>query len=109
MSDYAAGWLDRLRPEFAAYARAALDNIGREALEGNFPRWLPLASYPLRTGVHTNSAFGISRALPYADRQPGGDLSRALRAAAGRWYGADADCPGAWEPSGQACRFRPAS
>jgi hypothetical protein len=72
-----------------------------QALEGNFLRWLPLASYPLRTGVHTNSAFGISMALPYADRQPGGDLSRALRTAAGRWYGADEDCPGAWEPSGQ--------
>ena len=26
----AAGWLDRLRPELAGYARAALDNIGQE-------------------------------------------------------------------------------
>jgi Protein of unknown function (DUF2891) len=84
----AARWAEGLRP----LARA---------LEGNFLRWLPLASYPLRAGVHANSAFGISRALPYADRQPGGDLSRALRAAADRWYGADTDCPGAWEPSGQ--------
>jgi hypothetical protein len=71
-----------------------------EALAGNFLHWLPLATYPLRMGVHTNSAFGISRALPYADRQPDGDLARALRAAAGRWFRADADYPGAWEPSG---------
>jgi hypothetical protein len=83
----AARWAGRLRPL-------------ADALAGNFLRWLPLATYPLRTGVHTNSAFGISRALPYADRQPGGDLARALRAAADRWYRADADCPGGWEPSG---------
>jgi len=72
-----------------------------EALAGNFLRWLPLAAYPSRTGVHTNSAFGVSRALPYADRQPDGDLGRALRAAADRWYRGDADGPGAWEPSGE--------
>jgi hypothetical protein len=39
-------------------------------LEQNFLRWLPRATYPQRTGVHTNGSFGISRALPYADRQP---------------------------------------
>jgi len=71
-----------------------------QVLAENFLNWLPLATYPLRTGVHTNAAFGISRALPYADRQPGGELSRALRAAADRWFGADADYPGGWEPSG---------
>jgi hypothetical protein len=72
-----------------------------QTLAGNFLRWLPLATYPLRTGVHTNSAFGISRALPYADLQPDGELSRALRGAANRWFSADEDYPGAWEPSGQ--------
>ena len=30
-----------------------------------------------------------------------GELGRALRGAAQRWYAADADYPGAWEPSGQ--------
>jgi hypothetical protein len=72
-----------------------------QALTGNFLRWLPRASYPLRTGVHTNSAFGISRALPYADLQPDGELSRTLRGAANRWFRRDEDYPGGWEPSGQ--------
>jgi hypothetical protein len=211
MSELAAGWLDRLRPELAGYARVALDNIAREfpshvtsmmtapgdfpdrprarnpvfwgsldwhscvemhwvlvrllkaapeafpqreglraeaefmaaahgaaierpygwgwalslaheletwddedarrwsarlrpladTLERNFLSWLPKATYPLRTGVHTNSSFGISRALPYADRREDGELSRALRDAARRWYLGDTDYPGAWEPSGQ--------
>jgi hypothetical protein len=81
-------WAARLRPL-------------SQALSGNFLRWLPRATYPLRTGVHTNSAFGISSALSYADLQPDGELSQALRGAAGRWFGADEDYPGGWEPSGQ--------
>ena len=73
-------------------------------LERNFLNWLPRATYPLRTGLHTNSAFGISLALPYATRladrgEP--ELANALIAAARRWYLADEDYPGAWEPSGQ--------
>ncbi len=79
---------------------ASLRPLSRTLAE-NFLRWLPLATYPLRTGVHTNSSFGISRALPYADLQPGGELSRALRGAATGWFAADEDYPGAWEPSGQ--------
>jgi hypothetical protein len=104
---YGWGWALALAAEIedwddpdAARWAASLQPLA-EALTGNFLRWLPLATYPSRTGVHTNSAFGISRALPYADRQPDGDLGRALRAAADRWYRADADGPGAWEPSGE--------
>jgi hypothetical protein len=104
---YGWGWALALAAELAAWD----DADGRrwaaafrpldQAVAGNFLGWLPRASYPLRTGVHTNSAFGISRALPYADQQPDGELGRALRAAAQRWYAADADYPGRWEPSGQ--------
>jgi len=81
-------WAERFRPL-------------AQALAGNFLRWLPAATYPLRTGVHTNGSFGISRALPYADRQPDGELSQALRGAASRWFGTDEDYPGSYEPSGQ--------
>jgi len=104
---YGWGWALALAAELEEWddpdARrwaASLRPLSR-ALEGNFLRWLPRATYPLRTGVHTNGSFGISRALPYADRQPDGDLGRALRGAADRWFLADEDYPGAWEPSGQ--------
>ena len=104
---YGWGWALALAAELedwddpdAARWAASLQPLS-EALAGNFLRWLPLATYPSRTGVHTNSAFGVSRALPYADRRPDGDLGRALRAAADRWYHGDADGPGAWEPSGE--------
>jgi len=74
-----------------------------ETLSRNFLDWLPNATYPVRYGVHPNSAFGFSRALPYARwRARGGDdsLLKALTDKAQRWFGRDTDYPGRWEPSG---------
>jgi len=81
---------------------AALAPLG-EAAAGRFLQWLPKATYPERYGVHPNSAFAVSRTLPYARaKAAGGDgrLAEALSAAAMRWFAADADYPGGWEPSG---------
>ncbi len=74
-----------------------------EALAANFMGWLPNATYPVRYGIHSNSAFGISRALGHArDRAAAGDpaLLDALVGAARRWFADDVDYPGGWEPSG---------
>ncbi|GAB3482611.1 DUF2891 domain-containing protein [Amycolatopsis cihanbeyliensis] len=65
--------------------------------------WLPLATYPVRYGVHGNSAFGLSLALPYARmlaESGDGRLLDAVTAAAHRWFGDDRDYPAGWEPSG---------
>ncbi|MFD9961409.1 DUF2891 domain-containing protein [Amycolatopsis sp. NPDC058986] len=65
--------------------------------------WLAKATYPVRHGVHTNGAFGLSRALPYAEylaQQGDPRLRRAVTETAWRWFGSDRDYPGAWEPSG---------
>ncbi|HEY7123024.1 MAG TPA: DUF2891 domain-containing protein [Ktedonobacterales bacterium] len=72
-------------------------------LTSSFLTWLPKATYPVRYGVHSNSAFGLSLALPYArKRAQAGDeaLLEAIAAAGLRWYAADTDYPGGWEPSG---------
>ena len=77
-------------------------------LTDNFLRWLPKETYPVRSGLHANSSFGLSLALPYARRQavPGQpataqpSLGAAIEAAARRWYAADFGYPAAWEPSG---------
>jgi len=75
-----------------------------DKLSGLFLGWLPKATYPVRHGVHANSAFGLSRALPYATvRASGGDpvLLDAITAKAHAWFGSDMLYPGSWEPSGQ--------
>ncbi|HUJ04786.1 MAG TPA: DUF2891 domain-containing protein [Streptosporangiaceae bacterium] len=74
-----------------------------DTVTDRFLRWLPKATYPVRYGVHPNTAFALSRSLPQAlDRAAAGDrrLADAIAATARRWYGADADYPAAWEPSG---------
>jgi hypothetical protein len=81
---------------------AAMEPLG-SALTDCFLRWLPKETYPVRYGGHSNSAFGLSLALPYArGRASLGDaaLLDALTSAASRWFLDDADYPGGWEPSG---------
>jgi hypothetical protein len=106
---YGWGWALMLIHETATWddpdARRWAANLAplAEILTGWFLDWLPKATYPVRYGVHTNSAFGLSRALPYAtERARAGDaaLLDAIMAAARRWYGGDTDYPGRWEPSG---------
>jgi hypothetical protein len=61
--------------------------------------WLPRLTYPVRAGVHSNTAFALSRALPYA-RASAPALEAAIAEAAERWFAGDEDYPGGWEPSG---------
>lgn len=84
--------------EWARAVRPLADTITAKFLE-----WLPKATYPVRYGMHPNSAFGLSMALPHAhDRAAAGDpaLLHGLVEAAHRWFEGDRDYPGAWEPSG---------
>jgi hypothetical protein len=74
-----------------------------DALTTGFLDWLPRATYPVRHGVHPNSAFALSIALPFAARQAQAghpDLAVAIEAKALGWFADDADYPGSYEPSG---------
>ncbi|MGI5232570.1 DUF2891 domain-containing protein [Actinoallomurus sp. CA-142502] len=74
-----------------------------DVLTQNYLRWLPKATYPVRYGVHSNTAFGLSRALPYARhraRHGDGTLLTAITEKAHHWYGGDRDYPAQWEPAG---------
>jgi len=106
---YAWGWALTLADDAAALDdedgrrwSAALRPLA-DAVTGLFVSWLPRMTYPIRHGVHANTAFALSRSLPWARRRAAaGDarLAGALTDAAARWYGADAGYPGGWEPSG---------
>src|SRR5262249_48996784 len=59
--------------------------------------------YPNRDGMHSNTAFGLARSLPWARRLARRGETRLLAAiteAATRWYGDDRNYPAGWEPSG---------
>jgi hypothetical protein len=94
-----AGWDD---PQGRKWA-AALEPLAGKLTE-LYLEWLPKATYPVRYGVHENSAFGLSRAYAYAaararDGQPA--LLDAITAKVHEWFGGDLMYPAAWEPSGQ--------
>jgi Protein of unknown function (DUF2891) len=69
------------------------------ALTTGFLGWLPKATYPIRYGVHPNSAFAFSTLLPYAQRRSA-PLAEVVTAKALGWFGHDAGWPGRFEPSG---------
>jgi hypothetical protein len=70
-----------------------------DSLTSGFLAWLPKATYPVRHGIHANSAFAFSLLLPYARRRRD-DLADAVTAKALDWFLGDTDWPGRFEPSG---------
>lgn len=62
--------------------------------------WLPRQRYPIRTGVHSNTAFALAFALDYARATSHDVLESATREAALRFYKKDRNAPVSWEPSG---------
>jgi hypothetical protein len=70
-----------------------------QAFSDRFKAFLPIATYPVRAGVHTNTAFALVLASAYVQASGDEELGALLRETARRWYGCDRDCQ-AWEPSG---------
>jgi hypothetical protein len=104
---YGWAWLLMLSAELR---RPAAD--GRDRWQGvlhplsdlfadRFKAYLPKVDYPVRAGVHSNTAFALTLALDYAALAGDEALARLAKAKARAWYGRDAGCQ-AWEPCGDA-------
>ncbi len=70
-----------------------------QAFQQCFERWLPLATYPIRAGVHANTAFAILLSHEHAQATGQTEFAALLREKSLGWYANDADCQ-AWEPCG---------
>jgi hypothetical protein len=64
--------------------------------------WLPKQAYPIRYGMHANSAFALTLLLAAYDPAAGAraDVVAAVRARAAEWFAADAAAATGAEPSG---------
>lgn len=60
---------------------------------------LPKLTYPVRSGVHSSTAFALALAYEYASAHDK-TLAALIRKTARAWYANDRDCQ-AWEPSGE--------
>ncbi len=76
---------------------ATLAPLAKEFVR-RFQAFLPLATYPMRAGVHSNTAFALLLAREYAVAARNSAFAGLCADAALRWYRADRGCP-AWEPS----------
>jgi hypothetical protein len=98
---YGWAWLLKLAAELALHetSEGQAWSAALEPLAGifaqRFKAFLPIATYPVRAGVHSNTAFAMRLTLDYPDEA----LRALLIDAARRWYSGDADCQ-AWEPGG---------
>lgn len=81
--------------ELAANLQPLTDLIVHRYLE-----FLPKLLYPLRVGMHTNSAFGMAFAYDYALASGNDSLQSMIETTAKRLYLNDRQCPLGWEPAG---------
>jgi hypothetical protein len=72
-----------------------------ETLSQSYRTFLPKQTYPIRTGVHPNTAFGLAFALDYAKSVGDSELESLLDERSRTYFASDADYPGAWEPGGE--------
>jgi hypothetical protein len=104
---YGWGWLLALAaelragddPDFQDWAAAILPL--EKYIAESFRLFLPRLSYPVRSGVHSNTAWGMTLALDYARSVGDRPLAKVLHSRALKFYGSDKGAPAAWEPSGE--------
>lgn len=103
---YGWAWLLKLTLELAQgddpTAGALAANLAplTEAFVRRYLAFLPRMRYPVRHGVHSNTAFGVMFALDYARHARRADLETLCVERIREWFGADRDAPAAHEPSG---------
>jgi len=106
---YGWAWLLRLAQELemgaAEDAQIAEWREAMRPLEGRIVElsmnYLPRLSWPIRTGVHPDSAFALGMLLDYAEVVDNQDLATMVRSRARDFYGEDRNYRGAYEPSGE--------
>ncbi|RYD27637.1 MAG: DUF2891 domain-containing protein [Verrucomicrobiaceae bacterium] len=104
---YGWAWLLKLAAELHGWE----DADGREWAAGLAPladafverylNFLPRQTYPIRTGVHANTAFGLSFALDYARVAGHRELEALIVSRAKEYFGHDINYPASWEPGGE--------
>lgn len=104
---YGWAWLLKLAAELHDWNdadgkqwRANLQPLA-DAFVTRYLSFLPKQTYPIRTGVHPNTAFGLAFALDYARITSNKQLTELLMERSRTYYAQDVNYPVAWEPGGE--------
>ncbi len=71
-----------------------------ELIANRYVEFFPKQTYPIRAGVHSNTAFGLTFAHDYARAVGNTKLQERIEERAKAYYGKDTDAPARWEPDG---------
>jgi hypothetical protein len=88
-------WKDDDAKTWSAHLTPLAEIIAKRYIE-----YFPKQTYPIRSGVHSNTAFGLTFALDYATTVNNTKLKDAIVDRAKSYYGKDTDAPARWEPDG---------
>jgi hypothetical protein len=89
------GWDDPDARRWSANLKPLADLIAARYVE-----FFPKQTYPIRTGVHPNTAFGLAFAHDYARATGDSSLKSLVEERARFYFGRDSDVPASWEPGG---------
>lgn len=91
---------ENLSPKNIAIEAAYFKRPDAKAFERTYLDFLPKQVYPIRTGLHPNTAFGLAFALDYANAVNDPELKELLIARSNDYFGNDTDYPAKLEPGG---------
>ena len=104
---YGWAWYCRLVAELDAWPDADAQQWRRalipleELLVQRVKDYLPKLQFPIRTGVHPNTAFALGQILDYAVQTDQKELAELIRQRSKEYFFEDRDYPTRYEPSGE--------
>ncbi len=103
---YGWAWLLKLVEELEDWEdqdgklwRSNIENL-EHVIVKRYIDFLPRQDYPIRTGEHPNTAFGLAFAWDYAFKVGNTDLKELIEKRARDYFQKDTNCPASWEPGG---------
>jgi hypothetical protein len=103
---YGWAWLLKLAEELHGWddsdGKRWAENVKplAELIAEHYIAFFPKQTYPIRTGVHPNTAFGLAFAHDYGVATGHAKLKTLVEERAKFYYAADRDVPASWEPGG---------
>ena len=104
---YGWAWLLKLAEELSSSSDAQTKAWSRnlqplvDVLVDSYVLFLPKQTYPIRTGVHPNTAFGLAFAFDHAKTTGNQKLEAIIAERSRTYFGNDRNYPGSWEPGGE--------
>ncbi|MGH9871472.1 MAG: DUF2891 domain-containing protein [Pyrinomonadaceae bacterium] len=104
---YGWAWLLKLAEELHGWEDVSGQRWSRNlqplvaTVVDRYREFLPKQTYPIRTGVHPNTAFGLCLALDYARTVQSQDFAELIEERSRSYYLSDANYPAWLEPGGE--------